>query len=81
MQPLTDKIPKPLLRVLGRPLIEHHIMRLAEAGFTELVINVSYLGQQLIDFLGDGSRWGIAITISEEPVPLETAGGIIPLQS
>jgi MurNAc alpha-1-phosphate uridylyltransferase len=77
MQPLTDKTPKPLLRVLGRPLIEHHIMRLAEAGFTELVINVSYLGQQLIDFLGDGGRWGIAITISEEPVPLETAGGII----
>ena len=77
MQPLTDTTPKPLLRVSGRPLIEHHIVRLEKAGFTELVVNVSHLGQQLIDFLGDGSRWGIAITISEEPTPLETAGGII----
>ena len=77
MQPLTDTTPKPLLRVSGRPLIEHHIVRLEKAGFTELVVNVSYLGQQLIDFLEDGSRWNVSITISEEPAPLETAGGII----
>ena len=77
MQPLTDLTPKPLLRVSGRPLIEHHIVRLEEAGFTELVVNVSHLGQQLIDFLGDGSRWNVCVTISKEPTPLETAGGII----
>ena len=47
MRPLTDTTPKPLLSVAGRPLIEHHIMRLREAGFTELVVNMSYLGQQL----------------------------------
>lgn len=77
MQPLTDVTPKPLLRVSGRPLIEHHIVRLEEAGFNELVVNVSHLGQQLIDFLGDGSRWNVCVTISKEPTPLETAGGII----
>ena len=77
MRPLTDKTPKPLLTVGGRPLIEHHIHRLREAGFTELVVNVSYLGDQLVDFLGDGSRWGVTILCSREPVPLETAGGII----
>lgn len=77
MQPLTDKTPKPLLSVLGRPLIEHHIVRLEEAGFTELVVNASHLGEQLIEFLGDGSRWNVSIAISKEPTPLETAGGII----
>lgn len=77
MRPLTDTTPKPLLSVSGRPLIEHHILRLRAAGFTELVVNVSYLGEQLVSFLRDGSQWQVAITISVEPSPLETAGGII----
>jgi len=77
MRPLTDVTPKPLLEVAGKPLIAHHIARLAAAGFTEIVINVSHLGQQLVDFLGDGSQWQVAISISSEQTPLETAGGII----
>ena len=77
MRPLTDVTPKPLLEVAGKPLIEHHIARLGAAGFTEIVVNVSHLGQQLVDFLGDGSRWQVAISISAEQTPLETAGGII----
>ena len=77
MRPLTDVMPKPLLMVAGKPLIEHHIARLGAAGFTEIVVNVSYLGQQLVDFLGDGSQWQVAISISSEQTPLETAGGII----
>ena len=76
MRPLTDYTPKPLLRVAEIPLIEHHIRRLAHAGFNELVINVSHLGQQIIDYCGDGSRWGVAIVYSTEEEPLETAGGI-----
>ncbi|MEP0201402.1 MAG: N-acetylmuramate alpha-1-phosphate uridylyltransferase MurU [Halioglobus sp.] len=77
MRPLTDHTPKPLLQVGGKPLLQHHIERLAEAGFSDLVINVSHLGQQIIDFCGDGSRWGVRITISPEDEPLETAGGIV----
>ena len=77
MRPLTDAPPKPLLEVAGKPLIEHHIARLAAAGFTEIVVNVSHLGQQLVDFLGDGSQWQVAISLSAEQIPLETAGGII----
>jgi MurNAc alpha-1-phosphate uridylyltransferase len=77
MRPLTDHTPKPLLRVGGRPLIEHHIRRLAAAGFTELVINVSHLAGQIVDYCGAGERWGVAIAWSPEPEPLETAGGII----
>lgn len=77
MRPLTDHTPKPLLKVLGRPLIEHHIRRLAAAGITELVINVSHLAQQIIDYCGDGARWGVSIVYSKENAPLETAGGIV----
>jgi MurNAc alpha-1-phosphate uridylyltransferase len=77
MRPLTDVTPKPLLEVAGKPLIEHHIARLSVAGFSEVVVNVSHLGQQLVDFLGDGSQWRITISISAEQTPLETAGGII----
>lgn len=77
MRPLTDKTPKPLLTVSGTPLIEHHIQSLRGAGFTELVVNVSYLGEQVVEFLGDGTRWGVTIMLSREPSPLETAGGII----
>ncbi len=76
MRPLTEHTPTPLLQVGGRPLIVHHIERLALAGLTELVINVSHLAQQIIDYCGDGSRWGVSISYSPEAEPLETAGGI-----
>ena len=65
MRPLTEHTPKPLLKVGGVALIEHHIRRLAAASFTELVINVSHLGQQIIDFCGDGGAWGVEIAIYE----------------
>ena len=77
MRPLTEHTPKPLLQVAGIPLIEHHIRRLALAGIGELVINVSHLGEQIMDYCGDGSAWGVSIAYSQEDAPLETAGGII----
>ena len=77
MRPLTDHTPKPLLKVAGVALLEYHIRHLVDAGFREMVINVSHLGQQIIDYFGDGSRWGASIVYSRESVPLETAGGII----
>jgi MurNAc alpha-1-phosphate uridylyltransferase len=76
MRPLTDHTPKPLLRVADVPLIEHHLRALAAAGFRELVINVSHLGEQIVDYCGDGGRWGVNIDYSREESPLETAGGI-----
>ncbi len=77
MRPLTDHTPKPLLRVAGIPLIEHHIRRLAAAGVREMVINVSHLAAQVMAFCGDGGKWGVSIVYSPEEAPLETAGGII----
>jgi len=76
MRPLTDAIPKPLLQVQGRPMIEWTIERLARAGFVDLVINHAHLGERIETALGDGSRMGVSIRYSAEDEALETAGGI-----
>ncbi len=78
MRPLTDTIPKPLLPVAGKPLVEHHIERLVAAGFKHVVLNTAHLGRQIEDCLGDGSRFGIEIDYSREGEgrALETGGGI-----
>ena len=77
LQPLTNLTPKPLVKVRGKPLIFYHLEGAAAAGIESVVINVSYLRQQIIDALGDGSRWGVHIEYSIEPQPLETAGGLV----
>jgi len=79
MRPLTNNTPKPLLKVGDKPLIVWHIERLREAGFRDIVINVAYLGYKIIDYLEDGSRFGVDIEYSDEQKEggLETAGGII----
>lgn len=76
LRPLTLHTPKPLVRAAGVPLIEYHLRALAAAGFAELVINHAWLGQQIEDHLGDGSRFGLRIAYSAEGEPLETGGGI-----
>jgi MurNAc alpha-1-phosphate uridylyltransferase len=76
MRPLTDTCPKPLLKVRGRPLIEWHVLNLARAGITEIVINHAHLGHMIEEHLGDGSRFGATIRYSAEKEALETAGGI-----
>jgi MurNAc alpha-1-phosphate uridylyltransferase len=77
MRPLTDRTPKPLLPVGGKPLIVWHLERLATAGLREVVINHAHLGGQIEAALGDGARWGLSIRYSPEPEgALETAGGI-----
>jgi len=77
MRPLTDDLPKPLLQVAGQPLLEHHIRALVAAGISELVVNVAWQRQALYDFLGDGSRFGVRITISDEgDTALDTGGGV-----
>ena len=77
MRPLTDQQPKPLLPVAGRPLIEHHLIRLAAAGVQEVVINLGWLGEKIRAALGDGSQLGLAICYSDEGYPaLETGGAL-----
>lgn len=78
LKPFTDYIPKAMCVVRGAPLIEHHVIKLAQAGFMRLVINHAYLGSQIRQHLGNGARWNIEICYSAEPPGgLETGGGIV----
>jgi N-acetyl-alpha-D-muramate 1-phosphate uridylyltransferase len=77
MRPLTDTMPKPLLAVAGKPLIQYHIEACAAAGIREIVINLAWHGALLRDALGDGARFGVSIHYSDEgSAALETGGGI-----
>jgi len=77
MRPLTLARPKPLLEAGGAPLIVHHLRALQTAGFEDVVVNLSWLGEQIRAALGDGSRCGVRLHYSDEgPEPLETGGGI-----
>ncbi|MBD2858624.1 nucleotidyltransferase family protein [Spongiibacter sp. KMU-158] len=77
MRPLTETCPKPLLKAGGKPLIDYHLEKLAQAGVREVVVNSAWLSEQILDYLGDGQRYGLSILHSPESEPLETAGGIV----
>jgi N-acetyl-alpha-D-muramate 1-phosphate uridylyltransferase len=76
LQPLTDAMPKALVLAGGKPLIAWNLERLARAGCREAVVNVSHRGEEIVERIGDGRRYGLRIAYSREAQPLETAGGI-----
>lgn len=77
LKPLTDHMPKALVPVAGKPMLEHVISKLKEAGFDEIVINVHHFANQIIDFLKEKDNFGIQIRISDETEELlDTGGGI-----
>jgi len=76
MRPLTDRTPKSMLQVGGKPLIFRHLEKLAGAGFGTVVINHAHLGEQIESAIGDGGRWSLTIRFSPEVQALDTAGGI-----
>ena len=77
LKPLTDHMPKALVPVSGKPMLEHVIEKLKAAGFDEIVINVHHFANQIIDFLKEKNNFGITIHISDETVfLLDTGGGI-----
>jgi len=77
MRPLTDTTPKSLLCAKDKPLIQYHLERFAAVGVNEVVINYAHLGEQIRDFCGDGSAFGVSIVYSPERSALETGGGIL----
>lgn len=77
MRPLTDHLPKPMLSAGSKPLIQYHLEALAQCGIQEVIINLAHLGEKIIEFVGDGSQFGLTVTYSPEPEPLETAGAIL----
>jgi NDP-sugar pyrophosphorylase family protein len=77
LRPITDSLPKALVPVDGKPMLEHLILKLKAAGFREIVINIHHLGEQIIDFLAANDNFGIKINISDERgYLLDTGGGI-----
>ena len=76
LRPLTNTIPKPLLPIAGTPLIVWNLLLLKRHGFHQVVINLHYLGPMIEQALGDGSKFGMRIIYSHEPIILGTGGGI-----
>lgn len=76
LAPLTDRIPKPLVRIAGKTLVDHHLDHLAAAGFRRAVINLHHLGSLLRDHLEARPRGSLELLLTEEAELLETAGGI-----
>ncbi|MDX1761036.1 MAG: nucleotidyltransferase family protein [Christiangramia sp.] len=76
LSPMTDTIPKPMLTLGGKPIIEHNIDRLISFGIKKIFISVKYLGEQIQDYFGDGSKKGISIEYVWEQKPLGTAGAL-----
>src|SRR5690606_8451407 len=76
LQPLTDHVPKPLLKVGDKPIIEYNIDRLINVGIKRITLSVNYLAEQLEEYFGDGSPKGIQIDYVREEKPLGTIGSI-----
>lgn len=77
LRPITNKTPKALLEIAGESLLERHLRMLAAAGIDAVVINLGWLGEQIVESIGDGHRYGLQVTYSPEfDAVLETAGGI-----
>jgi MurNAc alpha-1-phosphate uridylyltransferase len=76
LRPLTDTTPKPLVEAGGETLLGRHLARLARAGFRHAVINISHLGEQIVERFNGRVPQGMQIVWSREAAPLETAGGI-----
>ncbi len=77
LRPLTDRIPKALVPVAGRPMIEYPLLLLRHYGIREVVINLHHFGDQIEEYLGSGERLGVEISYSKEPELLDTGGGLL----
>ena len=74
LRPLTNTVPKPLIPFCGVPLIGRTLENLSNSGFRRVFINLHYLGNQIREYIGDGSSWNLEVSFLEEPVLLDTGG-------
>ena len=81
LRPFTDRVAKPMLEVGGLPILEHNVRLAAQHGITDLVINLHHRPEAIVDHFGDGSKFGVAIRYSHEPVLLGTAGALNPFRA
>lgn len=76
MRPMTEQVPKPMLPVNGKPFLEHQLALLKRHGFTQALLLVAYLGEQIEHYFGNGGRLGMKVEYSYEPEPLGTGGAL-----
>ncbi len=76
LRPLTNSIPKPLVSIIDKPVMEYVVENLALGGVTDIAVTVGYKSEMIMDYFGDGSKWGVSLTYFEEKEPLGTAGGV-----
>ena len=76
LQPYTEKCPKPLLPIYGKPIMEHILIKAISEGFSKFFVSVNYLSHMIEDYFGDGNKWGIEIEYVYEKQPLGTAGAL-----
>lgn len=76
LKPLTDSLPKVMLPIDNKPLLEHHLEQFKKHGVKEILINLHHLPEKITEYFGNGSSWGVKITYKYEPEILGTAGGI-----
>ena len=81
LRPLTADLPKPMVPLFGRPVLEHLILLLRRHGITQIAMTLGYLPDKITEYFGDGSPWGASITYFTEEKPLGTAGGVKACQS
>ncbi len=74
LKPITDEIPKPLLPVHGKPILQYGLELFKKFGITDIIFSIGYKGDKIKDYFGDGSRFGVNIAYVEETTPLGTAG-------
>jgi len=77
LRPMTETIPKALIPVGGRPMIEYPLLLLRHHGIREVIINLNHLGHSIEEYLGSGKRWGLEIQYSKEKDLLDTGGGLL----
>jgi len=77
MRPFTYEMPKSLLPVKGKPILEHLLIELKENHITDIVLCTGYLGEKIKDYFGNGEKFGVKLTYSAEKKPLQTGGALL----
>lgn len=77
---IANDVPKPMIKIAGKPILEHEIRCLKEQGFTDIIITVSYLGNIIMDYFGDGKKFGVNISYYYEKEPLGNAGALFKIK-
>jgi len=81
LRPLTDEMPKVMIPIAGKPILEHHVEHMAGAGIQEIFINLHHLPERITSHFGDGRKWGVRIRYSFEPEIMGTAGAVKKLEA